>query len=77
MNDRQKLAALLLRIIGAGWSLIISVSIAMWLIESWLKIPVKEFPMHQIIGNVVYVVSGILLVLYSKPLGRILGTDLD
>jgi len=77
MNDRQKLAALLLRIIGAGWSVLIILGLTMWFIESAVGVPVQKYPMHTIFGNVTYIIGGILLALFSKPLGRLFGHGLD
>jgi hypothetical protein len=77
MNDRQKLAALLLRIIGAGWSALIVLGFTMWFVEKVLGVPVREYRMHTLLGNAVYIIGGILLALFAKPLGRLFGRGLD
>lgn len=76
MTEHQKLAVLLLRIVGAGWATLIFVGLSMFGIESLLGVQVQHYPAHTVIGNVAYVVVGVLLVLLSKPLGRLLGRGL-
>ena len=77
MNDRQKLAALLLRIVGGGWSALIIVGFTMRFVEKAFGVSIQEYPTHTILGNVFYIVGGILLVVFSKPLGRLLGRGLE
>jgi hypothetical protein len=76
MTEHQKLATLILRIIGAGWATLIVVGISMLGIESAMGIQVQHYPTHTVIGNVAYIVMGLLLVFLSKPLGKLLGRGL-
>lgn len=73
MTDSQKLAVLVLRIVGAGWTLLVTLGLSMLGIESALGVTVQHYPAHTVIGNIAYLVVGLLLVLFSKPLGRLLG----
>jgi hypothetical protein len=77
MNDRQKLAALLIRMVGGGWAGLIILGFAMRLVEASLGVPVQEYPTHTILGNVFYIVGGVILVWLAKPLGRLLGKGLE
>jgi hypothetical protein len=77
MTEHQKLAALILRIIGAGWTVLIIIGLSMIGIESALGVQVRHYPTHTIIGNITYIVMGVLLVLLSKPLGKLLGRGLE
>ena len=73
MTEHQKLAVLILRIIGAGWVTLIVVGLSMLGIESAMDVPVQHYPTHTVIGNIAYIVMGLLLVFLSKPLGKLLG----
>ena len=73
MTEHQKLAVLILRIIGAVWATVIVAGLSMLGIESAMGIPVRHYPAHAVIGNIAYVVMGLLVVLLSKPLGKLLG----
>ena len=73
MTEHQKLAALILRIIGAGWTVLIVVGLSMLGIEFAMGVQVQHYPTHTVIGNIVYIVMGLLLVFLSKPLGKLLG----
>lgn len=73
MTEHQKLAVLILRIIGAGWVTLIVVGLSMLGIESAMGVPVQHYPAHTVMGNIAYIVMGLLLVLLSKPLGKLLG----
>ena len=73
MTEHQKLAVLILRIIGAGWTILIAVGLSMLGIESAMGIQVQHYPAHTVVGNIVYIVMGLLLVTLSKPLGKLLG----
>ena len=73
MTEHQKLAVLILRIAGAGWATLIVVGLSMLGIESALGVQVQHYPAHTVIGNIAYIVMGLLLVFLSKPLGKLLG----
>jgi hypothetical protein len=72
MTEHQKLAVLILRIIGAGWTTLIVVGLSMLGIESALGVQVQHYPAHTVIGNIAYIVMGLLLIFLSKPLGKLL-----
>jgi hypothetical protein len=76
MTEHQKLATLILRIIGAGWATLIVVGFSMLGIESAMGVQVQHYPTQTVLGNVAYIVMGLLLVLLSKPLGKLLGRGL-
>lgn len=76
MTEHQKLAILILRIIGVGWATLIVVGFSMLGIESVMGVQVQNYPTHTIIGNIAYVVMGLLLVFLSNPLGKLLGRGL-
>jgi hypothetical protein len=73
MTEHQKLAVLILRIVGAGWATLIAVGLSMLGIESALGVEVRHYSALTVIGNIAYIVLGLLLVLLSKPLGKLLG----
>jgi len=73
MTEHQKVAVLILRIVGAGWATLIVVGLSMLGIESALGVQVQHYPAHTVIGNIAYIVMGLLLVFLSKPLGKLLG----
>ena len=77
MNDRQKLAALLLRLIGGGFAVLDTFFISFWYVEHLLGVATRDYPFHTFVGNVIYILFGLLLVLVSKPLGRLLGRGLE
>jgi hypothetical protein len=77
MNDRQKLAALLLRIVGGGWSALIILGFAARFVEQAFGVTGQQYAAHTIVGNVFYILGGLALVWFSKPLGRLFGSGLE
>jgi hypothetical protein len=73
MTEHQKLAALILRIIGSGRVTLILIGLSMIGIESAIGVQVQHYPAHTMIGNIAYIVVGLLLIFLSKPLGKLLG----
>lgn len=75
MNQSQRLAALILRLVGFAVAFIgiegpVYAGIAY--LVAGTKIAGERWA-----GSGVWAVCGILLVLVSKPLGRLIGSDLD
>ena len=77
MNQYQKLAALLIRLIGTAIAVVgmmgplyIGILVALG----------KHFPTYSLerwMGSVVWAVSGILMIIFSKNLGRLFGRGLS
>jgi hypothetical protein len=77
LSDIQKLAALLLRFIGASVAFLVSFGFAFRLVETSLGLPVQAYPTHTIGANIFYIILGLALVKFSKPLGRLFGGGLE
>jgi len=48
----------------------------MYAIEAAVGVTVQHYPAHTVIGNMAYIVIGVLALIFSKSLGRLLGRDL-
>jgi hypothetical protein len=77
MTNYQRIAVLILRLLGSLWVLFITFVWGLYLIEAALGIEVQHYPAHTIIGNVGYIALGLLIVVISKPLGRAIARGLD
>jgi hypothetical protein len=77
MTNYQRIAVLILRLMGSLWVLFITFVWGLYLIEAALGIEVQHYPAHTIIGNVGYIALGLLIVVISKPLGRAIARGLD
>lgn len=76
MIDYEKLATLLLRVIAICWTLFIASSWIIYGIELAAGVSVQHYPAHTIIGNVGYVILGLLVLAMSRSLGKLLSRGL-
>ncbi|SHL63066.1 hypothetical protein [Rhodanobacter sp. OK091] len=76
MNSHQKLAILILRLVAAVWTAFIVLGWSMYAIEAAAGVNVQHYPEHTVIGNMAYIVVGVLVLIFSKPIGKWLGRDL-
>ncbi|MBB4125840.1 hypothetical protein GGR77_001111 [Xanthomonas translucens] len=77
MTDYQKLAALLIRIIGTGLAGLMVISFIFYGIEKLAGLPTRTTTAHLFAVDGWYLFIGIILVITSKRLGRLLGAGLD
>jgi hypothetical protein len=77
MTNHQRIAALILRLIGALWTLFFVFVWSVYLVEAALGVEVQHYPVHTVIGNVGYVVFGLLVIFVAKPLVRAMGRGLE
>lgn len=73
----QKTAAFLLRLAGVLWVVFFAFMWGLYFIELAFGIDMQHYPVHTVIGNVGYIVLGIMLIVASKPRGRLIGSGLD
>jgi len=73
----QKAAVFILRLVGLFWTIFFAFIWGVYAVELALGIDVQHYPTHTIIGNVGYIVLGIVIIAASKPLGRLIGKGLD
>ena len=76
MVNYEKLATLLMRVIATCWLVLITFSRSAYSIELAVGVSVQHYPMHTIVGNVGYVVICLLVLIFSRPLGRLLASGL-
>ena len=76
LNLYQKLATFILRLVAGVWTAFLVLSWCMYAVESFAGVSVSHYPAHTVIGNMAYVVVGLLVLFFSKPLGRLLGRGL-
>lgn len=76
MNTYQKAAIFILRLAGVCWTVFFAFIWSVYAIEVLVGIEVQHYPTHTIIGNLGYIVLGIVVIVASKPLGRFIGRDL-
>jgi len=77
MTSYQRIAILILRLLGTVWTGFFAFIWSLYFIEMALGVEVQHYPTHTIIGNVGYVVLGVLVVAISGPLGRLIARGLD
>lgn len=77
MTSYQRIATLVLRLAGVIWTTFFVFGWSVYLVEMALGVEVQHYPMHTIIGNVAYVVLGLLVTVFSKPLGRLIVRGLE
>jgi hypothetical protein len=73
VNPHQKLAILILRLVAAVWTAFIVLGWSMYAIEAAAGVNVQHYPAHTIIGNLAYIVIGVLVLIFSNPIGKWLG----
>ena len=77
MTSYQRIAMLALRLIGAIWTAFFVFVWGIYLVEMVFGMEVQRYPLHTVIGNMAYVVFGLLLMILSRPLGRLIARGLD
>ena len=77
MNVYQKTAAFLLRIVGGTLAVVGALGPAYIGLLRAIGRDAPAYPSERWAGSLLWGVSGLLLVLLSKPLGRLLGRGLD
>ena len=77
MTNYQRVAVLLLRILGSLWTLFFAFVWGIYLVEMALGIDVQHYPTHTIIGNLGYVALGVLVIFLAKPLVRVMSRGLE
>lgn len=70
MTSYQRIATLILRLVGIIWTTFFVFGWSVYLAEMAFGVEVQRYPMHTVIGNVAYVVLGLLVIVLSRPLGR-------
>ena len=77
MNNYQKLATLLLRLVGAVAAVmgVMGPFYVFALVLFGQKIP--AYAPNRWAGCIVWAIGGLLLVMFAKPLGRLFGRGLD
>ena len=76
MTSYQRIATLVLRLLGTVWAVFFAFGLSLYFIEMALGVEVQRYPMHTIIGNAAYVALGLLVIVASKPLGRLVARGL-
>jgi hypothetical protein len=77
MTSYEKTAIFILRFAGVCWVLFFIFVWTLYAIEMASGVEVQHYPLHTIIGGVGYIALGILAVALSRPLGRLIGRELD
>ena len=75
MDQSQKLAVMMLRFIGGAIALL-GIAGPLYAIIAYLFVGTK-LPGERWIASVVWTIAGVLLVVFSKQIGRLLGRGLD
>jgi len=76
VNSYQKWVILVLRLVAATWTTFIVLGWTMYAIEVAAGISVQHYPAHTVIGNMAYIVIGVLVLVFAKPIGKWFGRDL-
>jgi len=77
MTSYQLIATLVLRLVGTVWAAFFAFGWSLYFIEMAFGVEVQRYPTHTVIGNVAYVVLGLLVIVISRPLGRLIARGLD
>jgi hypothetical protein len=77
MTSYQRIATLVLRLLGALWASFFAFGWSLYFIEMAFGVDVQRYPTHTIIGNAAYVALGLLVVVISRPLGRLVARGLE
>jgi len=77
MTSHQRIATLVLRLVGTFWAAFFAFGWGLYFAEMAFGIEVQRYPAHAIIGNVAYVALGLLVIVFSKPLGRVVARGLE
>jgi hypothetical protein len=76
VNDHQKLAALLLRMIGSAIAALMFFSLAFYGITIAIGYSDATYGAVRLFANVLYGAAGLALVIWSKALGKLFGRAL-
>ena len=77
MTSHQRIATLVLRLTGTIWTAFFALGWGLYFAEMALGVEVQRYPMHTIIGNVAYVAMGLLVIVFSRPMGRLIARGLE
>jgi hypothetical protein len=77
MTSYQRIATLVLRLLGTVWAAFFAFGWSLYFIEMAFGVDVQRYPTHTIIGNAAYVALGLLVIVISKPLGRLVARGLE
>lgn len=77
MTSYQRIATLVLRLLGTVWTAFFAFGWSLYFIEMALGVEVQRYPTHTIFGNAAYVALGLLVIVISKPLGRLVALGLE
>ena len=73
----QGIATLVLRLVGTIWTIFFVLLWGMYIVEIVSGVALQRYPLHTVLSNVAYVAMGLLLIPFSKPLGRLIGRGLE
>ncbi|WP_185815622.1 hypothetical protein [Xanthomonas sp. SS] len=77
MTEYQKLAALLIRMVGAGLAGLMVLSFIFFGVEKLAGLTTRAMTAHLFAADGCYLFVGIIMVVTSKRIGRLLGAGLD
>ncbi|ULU26792.1 hypothetical protein [Dyella terrae] len=77
MTSYQRIATLIFRLAGTTWTVFLAFIWSLYFAEMALGVEVQRYPTHTIIGNAGYVAFGVLVIVFSKPLGRLVARGLE
>ncbi|MBN6104269.1 hypothetical protein JR064_19070 [Xanthomonas sp. CFBP 8703] len=77
MTEHQKLATLLIRIVGAGLAGLMVLSFIVYGVEKLAGLPTRTTTAHLFAVDGWYLFIGIIMVVTSRRIGRLLGAGLD
>lgn len=77
MTSYQRIATLVFRLAGTVWGAFLAFIWSLYFVEWALGFEVQRYPTHAIIGNAGYVIFGVLVIVLSKPLGRLAARGLE
>jgi hypothetical protein len=77
MTNYQRIATLVFRLAGTVWAVFFIFIWSLYFAEMALGVEVQRYPTHTIIGNAGYMVFGVLVIVFSKPLGRLVARGLE
>ena len=77
MTSYQRIATLVLRLLGTVWAAFFAFGWSLYFIEMAFGVDVQRYPTRTIIGNAAYVALGLLVIVISKPLGRLVARGLE
>ncbi|WNL45789.1 hypothetical protein RKE25_20635 [Dyella sp. BiH032] len=77
MTSYQRVAALVLRLVGVIWTAFFAFIWSAYLLEMALGVQVQRYPWHTVIGNAAYAAFGLSLVVFSRPLAHLIARGLE